>query len=103
MYYLFSELLNTSGPIVHLAQTRCASGTGVIAIDNLAQMSFLPQVYDSKSTYGSVCQGAGGLRIKAEWRRILARLLSYTWGIEVKCARSLDQPKPGLNGGTDVK
>ncbi len=59
----------------------------------------LPQVYNSKFT----CQKAGGLRMKVEWRRVLARLLSYTGRIEVKCAWSLDQPKPSLNGGTDVK
>ncbi len=45
-------------------------------------------MYNSKSTCaGSVCTGAGGLRMKAEWRCVLVRLLSYTRRIEVKCTR----------------
>ncbi len=101
-----SQMRNTHTSILGalLYTQRCTSGAGVIAILHPVQTSFLPQVYDRKSTCaGSLYRGAGGLRVKVEWRRVLTRLVSYIRRNEVKWASSLDQPKPCLNRGADIK
>ncbi len=42
-------------------------------------MSFLPRPQDGKSTFAeSVCQWAGGLKVRGEWRCVLPHLLSRT-------------------------